>query len=719
MVVDLNPGPKSSSPTNLIAADGRLYFTARDDQWYGVWQLDGTRQLEGDQQRDGIQQRDGKRPIPTRACEFPADTELSVPAGLSVAQGLLLFSGRDPKRRSQSQMFLVETAPAGATEPPPLAQPLRHSDPQERYEDATHFVTAGDLTYFITRYNELTVREPDNRRVYETGAALWRTDGTIAGTVRLLGVGTLDQFAYQRARPGSQSGLLAAALGQSLLFAGRDAKHGEELWHSDGTPTGTTLLADSKNVTDSNPGEVVAAGAVDFLVIGDNTYASTNIVPTLYRTDGTAAGTVPVEPAAGGPLRVRDRELFVFDNAVYFIGTQGQQTRLWRSDGTAAGTVPAADVPIPPNHFGSEVQIAVGEQIYFHGEDNVNGHAIWSVGKISDGQPAPAAGLVHVLAPPAPPPNRQFQGGFAGPRPQHRSPPIYLRAMATLGPRLVFVTPQATESDEGDQNPPDPNPANPNPANPDPPDPNLAEHELWQSEGTPAGTVSIQRYKKVGEGLFTSLVQVHARLCFLADDGKLGKQLWCTDGTAQGTLPLTHFEGQNMIRTAPQLAEDGNVYFLKWQQGNQLQQWRSDGTPEATVAVPEHEMGLYGRKSVMLRGVQYFTSQDREQGHRLWKTDGTPAGTVLVAKLPSQGDVSGILFVTPYADHLYFTADDGVTGRELWRTDGTQGGTVPVADLRPGPEGSAPRNLSVAHGRLYFSADDGVHGRELFVLELP
>jgi ELWxxDGT repeat protein len=43
---------------------------------------------------------------------------------------------------------------------------------------------------------------------------------------------------------GEVPGIGIASLGDRLVFAGRDAEHGTELWTTDGTPGGTRLVAD-------------------------------------------------------------------------------------------------------------------------------------------------------------------------------------------------------------------------------------------------------------------------------------------------------------------------------------------------------------------------------------------------------------------------------------------------------------------------------------------
>jgi ELWxxDGT repeat protein len=122
------------------------------------------------------------------------------------------------------------------------------------------------------------------------GAALWRTDGTAAGTT------VVRRFS------GPAAGLLGPSLltvvNGSLYFAADDGVHDIELWRSDGTVL----------VRDVFPGSAALAG-------------------------------LPPLPNNAYPVALTD-----VGGVLYFVAEDGVHGReLWRSDGTAAGTVLAAD----------------------------------------------------------------------------------------------------------------------------------------------------------------------------------------------------------------------------------------------------------------------------------------------------------------------------------------------------------------------------------------
>jgi len=148
------------------------------------------------------------------------------------------------------------------------------------------------------------------------GRELWRSDGTGAGTYRILDI-----------RPGSHGsepeGLVL--IGGSIFFSANDGAHGSELWVTNGTGAGTHM------VKDATPGAIgTVFGASDDPVaidVGGVAYfASAN---RLWRSDGTEAGTFEVP---GTPDFVDN--LVAFHGRAYF--TAGGY--LWRSDGTSLGT---------------------------------------------------------------------------------------------------------------------------------------------------------------------------------------------------------------------------------------------------------------------------------------------------------------------------------------------------------------------------------------------
>jgi ELWxxDGT repeat protein len=148
--------------------------------------------------------------------------------------------------------------------------------------------------------------------------------------------------------------------------------------------------------------------------------------------------------------------------------------------------------------------------------------------------------------------------------------------------------------------------------------------------------------------------------------------------------------------------------------------WRSDGTAEGTYLVKDINASGSAFKSPMFRmssadqsDLLFFPADDGIHGEELWMTDGTEDGTVLVDDIRPGFVDSSVQYLTSSGDLVYFRADDGVGGPELWRSDGTEAGTALVKDIREGFNNV--QQLTDVAGKLYFTAIDPQLGAELWV----
>ena len=160
------------------------------------------------------------------------------------------------------------------------------------------------------------------------GIELWRTDGTTVGTYRLKdinpGTAHSDPMYLGREFP---------VVNGIAYFVANDGVHGRQLWRSDGTEAGTTMVVE----TPGNNGVALMAATVNnrIFFLGDG-----NPV-TLYSTDGTAAGTVVVSNTLSVVGSVPPA---VFQNRICFgVNVQTAMYELFCSDGIAAGTEQVTD----------------------------------------------------------------------------------------------------------------------------------------------------------------------------------------------------------------------------------------------------------------------------------------------------------------------------------------------------------------------------------------
>lgn len=208
------------------------------------------------------------------------------------------------------------------------------------------------------------------------GMELWKTDGTSAGTMMVKDIRSGSDGGATYARGGT-------VVGNHLFFSGNDGSNVlmGGLWKSDGTETGTVKIAD---VDFKKYTMISAIGSTIFFAgcgVGQSCGTS-DIGLELMKSDGTGAGTVVVKDIYPGSNDGAPDALLTLNGVLYFTArneTVGGE--LWRSDGTESGTEMVMDI-----NPGSETGVAmnglnyphaVGDTIYFEGNDGVHGDELW------------------------------------------------------------------------------------------------------------------------------------------------------------------------------------------------------------------------------------------------------------------------------------------------------------------------------------------------------
>ena len=155
----------------------------------------------------------------------------------------------------------------------------------------------------------------------------------------------------------------------TLYMRARDGTHGVELWRSDGTGAGTTLVKDIyPGGSDSYPDTITDYLGDAFFSATDQTHGR-----ELWRSDGTAGGTRLVKDIypgfRGSTPRSRTR-LTVLAHRLFFAATDPEHGReLWTSDGGSAGTNLVADInPGMPGSFPAGPTVLDGN-LFFQARD--------------------------------------------------------------------------------------------------------------------------------------------------------------------------------------------------------------------------------------------------------------------------------------------------------------------------------------------------------------
>jgi ELWxxDGT repeat protein len=205
-------------------------------------------------------------------------------------------------------------------------------------------------------------------------AQLWTSDGTAEGTV------LLKRFASSIANPLGPDLVQVVVRGTDLFVAGAGEGDpgGEELWKSDGTVAGTV------RVKDINPGSA-GSSAQWLRAAGDRVFFSAITPATgreLWVTDGTDAGTNLVVDLRPGTAGSDPTVWGAAGGRVYFTATDGISGReLWSTDGTPAGTTLVHDVR--PGAPGSNATVPLpiarpGGGLLFWADDGVHGSEPWT-----------------------------------------------------------------------------------------------------------------------------------------------------------------------------------------------------------------------------------------------------------------------------------------------------------------------------------------------------
>jgi ELWxxDGT repeat protein len=120
------------------------------------------------------------------------------------------------------------------------------------------------------------------------------------------------------------------------------------------------------------------------------------------------------------------------------------------------------------------------------------------------------------------------------------------------------------------------------------------------------------------------------------------------------------------------------LYFGAWDDEGSVGLWRSDGTAEGTAPVTGLEHGFQPYDLTMVGDTLYFGAYDRDGRWALWRSDGTPEGTALVKgfELGATGAPGPVGNLMAVGDTLYIPRVLGCDRGEPWSSDGTAAGTV-------------------------------------------
>ena len=414
-----------------------------------------------------------------------------------------------------------------------------------------------------------------------------------------------------------------AALGGQVLFAANDGSTGVELWKSDGTISGTSLVKDinpgsttTSGITtpnSSDPTDLVTVGGVVYFAANDGTDGT-----QLWRSDGTAAGTVmltDINSAGGG---MSPTNLTNVNGKLFFTandGTDGSQ--VWASDGTSAGTTMISSLKPTTGSANPSQLTAVGSTLFFTANAGSSGIQLYS----ADG----VAAHTHLVY--------SVTNGSIGASPSD---------LTNVNGELYYA---GYDSVHGNQ--------------------------LWKSDGTVTGTTMVSQIGS-SSAFPANLTNVNGTVYFAANDGTHGVELWKSDGTAAGTVMVDDINSTSTTASSypADLTDVNGVLYFRANDGmHGTQLWTSDGTTAGTTMVTAINSGSVGATPDNLtsaNGYLFFTANDGTHGFELWQSDGTAAGTVLLADINPGAPSSNPANLTAAGNNLFVAANDGTHGISLY-----------------------------------------------------
>lgn len=499
-----------------------------------------------------------------------------------------------------------------------------------------------------------------------SGKGLWKTDGTQAGTTKILGnIGsTCELIAFQG----------------FLYFIQYNS-----IWKSDGTTAGTTLLVNVKDVIINNTGQ-------NLIGFNDNLIFRTSNQQSFYLSkldlQNLSITTIIQTPWSNGFNTPSITSNVDVDTALYLLDRRNDRSYLWkiRSSNFQATLLDTYNtnaqglykvnncvifstsnkllsispnsnvlptvlqdtiVTLPYSNKTSNYTAILNDQLYIIASGTHSGYKLWK----SDGT---INGTVVIKDLPTSP-----------------------TAIFSMNNSLYFKL--------------------------------LGINKLWKSDGTERNTIIAVDLPLANiDTLFLFEKQFwvsNQKAFFWGSTPQYGAEPYFTDGNLVSEL-VSDIERGNKSSSSLSTSYkiNGILYFVTNNGiiGDEL--WKSDGTPENTALVKDIAEGSnssYINNMVEMNGILYFTANDVVHGTQLWRSDGTLQGTYIVKIISSISNYSGSLTanLTIFKGSLYFSAKDGTSNSDLWKSDGTELGTV---KFKQSLSYIAVSNIFATNERLFF-----------------
>lgn len=342
MIKDIQPGAAGSRPGNFQLVNGVLYFTA-DDGTNGLelWKSDGT----------------GAGTVLVKDTIAGATgMESFTPLGVD-GSGIYYFAVKDSE--ATAKLWKSDGTGSGTQVVASVSLGQRGIGTGAFLNGAFYFAMDDGVH----------------------GAQLWKL-ATASGAMTMLT--NLDEANGYGVIPSEEA---PQVLNGKVIFKAFDSTHGLSPWVSDGTPAGTVSLIDFPMNRGIAVNPLISSGGQVYFTADDGVHGQ-----ELWRTDGTVTGTRLVKDInlddsnSSGPMQLVD-----VSGSLYFFNTNDINSRtndLWKTDGTAAGTVRV----LSSNSFvgpliawsGFTQTINVNGLAFIQFDDMIHGREWWSTRLVAE-----------------------------------------------------------------------------------------------------------------------------------------------------------------------------------------------------------------------------------------------------------------------------------------------------------------------------------------------
>ena len=474
-----------------------------------------------------------------------------------------------------------------------------------------------------------------------------------------------------------------------LFFMADDGTSGNELWQSDGTETGTKLF---KDFYPGYNGQLSSGTPVINLGIRKNFFASTDYFyftaidnihgEELWRSDGTPSGTIMVKdiyigtPQYGSPKYSSPTGFNMVNGILYFTADDGVHGReLWRSDGTEAGTSLVKDIYIGTEGslFFYPKFIVINNVLYFTADDGVHGTELWR----SDGTPSGTILVKDINT------NASYNQGSGSPNGLIDFNGVLLFSAYTASQGFELWRSDGTSSGTFLVKDISPGSSDGYYAGSIETSASIFNStfffdsfaDLWRSDGTPSGTFLVKKFKPVGvSGGNISFSLINDSLYVLSS--YMGQ--YVTNGTTIGTTPISKIPIN--YKSFPSLNK--NFYFSAYYDDLGYEPHLRDSSLSKDILINDINNGPSGSypEFKIAGNLMYAFATTDSLGMGLWVQDNncitlptSPAPTAIVTAQPTCTLSTGTITVSSATVGLTFS----INGSTYINTTGIFTGVAP------------------------------------------